>query len=266
MARSQKRRSNLRDCFAKNARNDENNMILFPAIDIKNGKVVRLLRGEFDKVTEYGQDPVAMARHWESEGARWLHVVDLDGAKDGCPANIDVTLKIAQSVGIPVQNGGGIRSAETVKRLIDGGVARVVLGTKAVEDLAFLKSLIPRYPDQIAVSLDCKGGYVTTHGWVAATKIKAVDFVKQLEDCGLKYLIYTDVATDGMLTGPNIAQLKDVLKAAKIALIASGGVSSLEDLKALKGLEKDGIIGAITGKAIYEKKFTIREALLVRSS
>ena len=233
-------------------------MILFPAIDIKNGQVVRLAQGKFDQVTVYGQNPTAMAKYWQSEGAKWLHVVDLDGAQTGVMANFNDIRDIIHSVDIPVQVGGGIRTAETVEKLIDAGAERVVLGTKAIEDQALLKTLLSQWKKKIAVSVDCKDGYVTTHGWATSTRIKAADFVKDLEALGLKTLIYTDISRDGMLSGPNLKSLKEVVAATKAGVIASGGVSSLDDLKKLAKLKK--LTGAITGKAIYEKKFKLRDA------
>lgn len=236
-------------------------MILFPAIDIQDGKVVRLLQGKFDQVTEYSQDPVSVAKQWESQGAQWLHVVDLDGAKTGTIKNKDIVLKIARSVKIPVQMGGGIRTKEDIAYLIEGGVARVVLGTKVIEDTTFLLDILADWKEKIAVSLDCSKGFVAQHGWTKTSQIKATDLAKELELLGLKVLIYTDIARDGMLSGPNYEGLKALLEATRIPVIASGGIANLDDIRRLKSLESRGVIGAITGKAIYEGKLDLKKAL-----
>ena len=236
-------------------------MILFPAIDIQGGKVVRLLQGKFDEVTNYSDDPVAMAEKWVAQGASWLHLVDLDGAKTGRIANMQTVLRVARAVPVPVQMGGGIRTKEDIAQLIEGGVSRVILGTKVVEDTTFLLDMLAAWNDKIAVSLDCIDGKVTKLGWTDTSDILAVDFAKELELLGLKCLIYTDVARDGMLTGPNYEGLKALLEATNIPVIASGGIADIDDIKKLKSLESRGVIGAITGKAIYEGKLDLKEAL-----
>ena len=238
-------------------------MIIFPAIDIKEGKVVRLLKGDFDQVTEYSGVPATVAQKWQDKGAQWLHVVDLDGARTGKMQNIDVILKIAQSVQIPIQVGGGVRQKDDIAQLIEGGIRRVILGTKAVEDRVFFKDVLAQWKDKIAVSVDCMKGMVTQRGWQTTSTIRAVDFVKNLEAMGLSCMVYTDVARDGMLNGPNFEELKVVLKSTKIPVIASGGVSSLDDVKKLAELEDQGLMGAIIGKAIYEGKVDLKEALKV---
>ncbi|MGE0267237.1 MAG: 1-(5-phosphoribosyl)-5-[(5-phosphoribosylamino)methylideneamino]imidazole-4-carboxamide isomerase [Candidatus Omnitrophota bacterium] len=236
-------------------------MIIFPAIDIQDGKVVRLIQGKFDRVTEYSHDPISIAKQWESQGAEWLHVVDLDGAKTGQIKNKDIILQVARSVKIPVQMGGGIRTKEDVAFLIEGGIARVVLGTKVIEDTTFLLDILGNWNEKIAVSLDCSGGYVAQQGWTKTSNIKATDLAKELELLGLKCLIYTDIARDGMLSGPNYEGLKALLEATRIPVIASGGIADLDDIKRLKSLESRGVIGAITGKAIYEGKLDLKKAL-----
>src|SRR3989338_8908003 len=179
-------------------------MIIFPAIDIKNGKGVRLAQGKFDYMTQYSDDPVMMAQKWASLGAEWLHVVDLDGAQTGEMKNFNIITQIVKSVKIPVQVGGGVRKETMVDDLLNvAKVRRVVLGTKAVEDRAFLKNVLAKYHDHMAVSLDCSNGFVTDRGWTAKTSIKAVDLVKEFQPLGLRCLIYTDIARDGMLSGPN---------------------------------------------------------------
>ena len=202
-----------------------------------------------------------MAKQWEDMGAKWLHLVDLDGAKTGEMQNINAVLDIAKTVNIPVQVGGGIRSKETIAQLIEGGVSRVVLGTKILEDSTFLVDVLNHWKDKIAVSLDCNNGMVAQRGWVEDTDIKAIDFVKELEIIGLKCLIYTDIARDGMLTGPNFESLEELLEATTIPIIASGGISNVDDVKRLLTMEDKGVIGAITGRAIYEGKLNLEEAL-----
>jgi phosphoribosylformimino-5-aminoimidazole carboxamide ribotide isomerase len=237
-------------------------MILIPAIDIKGGKVVRLFQGKFSEVTEYAEDPVEVAKKWESLGAKWLHLVDLDGAQTGHMTNSPSFMAIIKEVGIPIQIGGGIRSFEAVDQLIDIGVSRIILGTKAIEDRAFLKEIIKDYGDKICVSLDCSNGFVTGHGWVSVTDIKATDLVHELEDMGLQWLVYTDIARDGALAGPNFEQIQTILNTVKkINVIASGGVSSLEDVRKLALMK--GVAAAITGKAIYEGKLDFEQAVKI---
>ena len=235
-------------------------MILIPAIDIKGGKVVRLFQGKFSDVTEYADDPLNMARKWEGLGAKWIHLVDLDGAKDGIMANKDVIKKIAQTVKIPVEVGGGIRSEETITDLIKANVTRVILGTRAIEDRSFLKKMLLLYGEKICVSLDCSNGFVAQRGWVSTTNIKATDLALELEDLGLQWMVYTDIAKDGTLAGPNFEQLQTMLNTVKkIKLIASGGIATIEDVQNLSLMK--GVAAAITGKAIYEGKLDFVEAL-----
>ncbi len=235
-------------------------MLIIPAIDIKNGKVVRLFKGRFDKVTEYGSDPVDMAKRWEGLGARYLHVVDLDGAQSGERKNGEAIKQIARAVKIPVETGGGIRSREVVDDYLQAGVARVILGTKAVEDRAFLGGILKAWSERIAVSLDCHNGFVAQRGWIETSTVKGTDLAQELGALGLKYIIYTDIARDGTLEGPNIAGLKDMLAAVDANVIASGGVKSLEDIKSLLALKSMKLWGVITGKAIYEGTLDIKEA------
>lgn len=240
-------------------------MIIFPAIDIKDGKVVRLFQGKFDEVTEYSGDPVVVAKNWQQKGAQWLHVVDLDGAKTGKMQNIDVIIAIAKKVSIPVQVGGGIRIREDIQRLIDGGVERVILGTRVISDRNFLVEILALWKKKIAVSLDCTGGFVAQRGWTESSNVKAADFVKGLAGLNLACLIYTDIVRDGMLTGPDIVGLRALLSMTEIPIVASGGVASIEDLKKLRALEPEGLLGAIVGKAIYEGRVNLEEAIRVCS-
>jgi phosphoribosylformimino-5-aminoimidazole carboxamide ribotide isomerase len=241
-------------------------MILIPAIDIKGGKVVRLFQGKFSDVTQYGEDPVAMSRQWEGLGAQWLHLVDLDGAKDGVMANRDVITRIAQTVKIPVEVGGGIRDEQAVEYLIKtAGVARVILGTKAIENRDFLKNMLALYGERICVSLDCSNGFVAGRGWVSTSNVKGTDLAQELEAMGLQWMVYTDIARDGTLAGPNFEQLQTMLNTVKsIKLIASGGIATIEDVKKLASMK--GVSAAITGKAIYEGKLDFKEALKLMSS
>jgi len=236
-------------------------MIIFPAIDIKEGKVVRLRQGDFDRVTEYANDPVASAQRFEKIGAQWLHVVDLDGAKTGQIANLTVILAIAQSVKIPVQMGGGVRNKENISKLLDGGIARVILGTRAIEDRAFFNDAIKQWKDKIAVSLDCNKGMVAQRGWTKTSNVKATDLARELENLGLKCLIYTDIERDGMLSGPNLDGLNNILKATNIPVISSGGVSNINDIKDLLALKNPQLLGVITGRAIYDGELDLKEAL-----
>lgn len=243
-------------------------MILFPAIDIKNGQVVRLVQGKFDAVTEYSKDPMAMALHWKAQGAQWLHIIDLDGAQTGSMKNIDTIKSIAKNIGIPVQVGGGIRSKEIIADLMANQVSRVVLGTKAVEDEDFVVDVLNSFgQEKIAVSSDCINDLVTKNGWAKTENVNYLGFIEHLKNDGLKYLIYTDVARDGMLTGPNFSQLKKILThVSDINIIASGGVSNIEDIIKLKNMSNDfkgRLYGVITGKAIYENKLNFKDALKV---
>jgi phosphoribosylformimino-5-aminoimidazole carboxamide ribotide isomerase len=235
-------------------------MILIPAIDIKGGKVVRLFQGDFAQQTEYGSDPVMAAEQWCKMGAQWLHLVDLDGAKNGVMGNKADVIAIARKVKVPVEVGGGIRDKETVKDLINAGVKRVILGSKAIEDRVFLKEMLVAYGEKICVSLDCSNGLVTQHGWVSTTNIKGVDLALELEAMGLQWMVYTDIARDGALTGPNFEQIETMLRTIKkINLIASGGIATIEDVRKLSTMK--GVAAAITGKAIYEGKLDFKEAV-----
>ncbi len=240
-------------------------MILFPAIDIKDGKVVRLRQGQFSQESEYSQDPLSMAKHWVQQGAEWLHVVDLDGAQTGEMKNLSIIVDMAQKIKVPIQVGGGIRSLEIIEKLIQSGIKRVVLGTKAIEDQAFLKSALKKFKDQLAVSIDCQNGMAAQRGWTSVSNVKGTDLAKNLEKAGVKYLIYTDIARDGMLSGPNFDGLAEFLKATTLPVIASGGIANLNDIKKLKKFVPSGLLGAITGKALYEGQLDLKEALALCS-
>jgi len=236
-------------------------MIILPAIDIRDGKVVRLLQGKFQEMTVYSDNPISVAREWVVNGAKLIHVVDLDGALTGEVKNLQVIKKIVKDIEIPVQVGGGIRSKETIINLFDIGVDRVVLGTKAIEDKEFLKEVIDTHGQKIAVGIDSSHGMVFKKGWTSPAMLKPVDLAKQLQAQGVTNIIYTDISRDGTLKGPDIEGIKSFLEAVDISVFVSGGISCLDDIKSLKTLEKDGLSGVIVGKALYEGKMILREAI-----
>jgi len=236
-------------------------MLIIPAIDLRGGKVVRLFQGKFDQEKIYSSDPVKAAKHWAKQGAKFLHIVDLDGASSGTPKNLEALKGILKQVGVPLEFGGGVRSIETISELLELGVQRVVLGTRAANDAQFLKKAWKKFGGKIIVSIDAKGANVLTQGWNRASSKTIFDFAKELKEVGFKQLIYTDISRDGALVGPNIAGIKELIKQTGLDVIASGGVSGLKDLLKLKKLEKNGVSGVIIGKALYEGKFTLAEAL-----
>lgn len=235
--------------------------IIYPAIDIRGGKCVRLFQGDYAQETVYGDSPLEMAQQWVNQGATWLHLVDLDGAKEGKPANAGLIKEIARSVEVPVQVGGGIRTEEQIADYLEAGVTRVILGTAAIEDLPFAERVLKRWGKRIAIGLDCRNGYVATRGWLTTTDVKAEDLAKQLASYGAETFIYTDIARDGTLTGPNVEEIVALAKATGKEVIASGGVSQLDDLLTLARYTAEGVGGAIVGKALYTGAFTLNEAL-----
>jgi len=236
-------------------------MIIIPAIDLKDGCVVRYVQGRTDKKV-YSKDPLKTAKHWARQGAEFLHIVDLDGAFSGVPKNIDLVKEIAKSINIPVEFGGGVRDMETITSLLDADVKRVILGTKVVEDKRFLENVLKKFKDRVIIGVDAKENKVMIKGWKDASNAEDLTtFVKLLKEKGCNEIIYTDTLKDGTLTGPNIKGIKSLLKETGIKIIASGGISCLEDLRKLKLLEKQGVTGVIVGKALYEGKFTLAEAL-----
>ena len=238
-------------------------MQVIPAVDIRNGKCVRLLQGKFDQETVFADDPVEMALHWESLGAGRLHVVDLDGAKTGEPRNLDVIARIADSLEIPVQMGGGIRTIETAWQLLGLGVDRVVIGTSAVLDKDFARAMFEEFGERVALGLDAHDGFVATHGWQETSKLRAIDFAQDMEKLGARRIIHTDISRDGMLEGVNLPAMEAMARAVSIPVIASGGVTSIEDIRGLKGIEPLGIEGVIAGKALYTGSLDLREAIIV---
>jgi len=233
-------------------------MIILPAIDLKDNKCVRLQQGKADAVTVYSDNPLAQARTWVEQGATHLHVVDLDGAFQGEPRHAPVIGEIIRTLRIPVEVGGGLRTDAQIERLLHEGVARAIIGTRALENRTFLAALVKRFGDRIAVGIDARDGFVQVKGWVETTQTKAIDLAQQMQSIGVKTIIYTDTATDGMLGGPNVNAMKQMCCAVpQINIIASGGVSAPEHVTALKHLGCANLYGAIVGKALYDGKTTL---------
>ena len=232
-------------------------MILLPAIDLYDGKGVRLYKGRYEEMTVYTEDPVSTAKEIEASGASWLHVVDLEGARDGTPVNLPVVQAIAEATSLSIEMGGGIRTLETIETILKAGVRRVILGTKALEDEAFLKEALHRYGGAIAVGVDARDGKVATHGWTTTSDVEAEAFIKHLSKLGVETVIATDISKDGAMNGTN-RQLYERLVQIPIQIIASGGVSSLDDIAALR---KAGVYGAILGKAMYTGAVDLKEGL-----
>lgn len=236
-------------------------MLVIPAIDLRNGKCVRLLQGRPEDETVFSDDPVAMALRWQNEGAELLHLVDLNGAFEGVPKNLTVIEKIVKSIDIPAQLGGGIRDIERLNQVLGIGVWRAILGTAALKNPELVKTACLKYGERIAVGIDAKDGMVATQGWLDVSAKPAIEFAQEMESLGVKTIIYTDIKRDGMLTGPNLDATKAIAESVNIDIIASGGISSLTDIQSLKSLESVGVIGAITGKALYTGKINLREAI-----
>lgn len=232
---------------------------IYPAIDIRNGNCVRLLQGDYDKETVYGNSPLEMAKRFADDGASWIHVVDLDGAKAGKRINDEHVLAIASQLNVKVQVGGGIRTAEDVAAYLDHGVDRVILGSAAINNPSFVKEMLQKYREKIAIGIDARDGYVATEGWLETSKVTAEQLAVELASYGAEVFIFTDISRDGMLSGPNVEAIAALATATGKEVIASGGVSQLNDLVQLK--QKQGIAGAIIGKALYTNQFTLKEAL-----
>jgi phosphoribosylformimino-5-aminoimidazole carboxamide ribotide isomerase len=235
-------------------------MKLYPAIDMLGGKAVRLVKGDFEAKTVYDEDPLSAANAWVADGARYLHVVDLDGAKAGEPANLEHLRRICSQSGVPVQFGGGLRSLRSVREALDAGAQRVILGTAAFVDPAFLTDCLQRWPGQVLVSVDVRGGRVATSGWTQTIQLTATEVLARLAEQGVEDLLYTSVDRDGMLEGPNLREVADIARAARGSLIYSGGIGALVDLEALASIEPP-LDGVIVGKALYERRFTVTQAL-----
>ena len=236
-------------------------MKLYPAIDILGGNAVRLVKGDFDAKKVYDEDPLAAARGWTEAGAGYLHVVDLDGAKTGAPVNLEHLRRIAGELGVPVQYGGGLRSAQAVSDALQAGAARVILGTAAFTQTGLLEQALGEHgPERVLVSVDVRGGHVTTAGWTETTKITTEAVIGSLAERGARKLVFTNVDRDGMLEGPDLEEVRRVAEAVQGSLIYSGGIGQLVDLEGLAGLREPSLEGVIVGKALYERRFTVAQA------
>ena len=238
-------------------------MKLFPAIDIRGGKCVRLLKGDFDQETVFSDSPADMAAQWESQGAEFLHLVDLDGARAGKPQNLETVKAILAKVKIPVELGGGIRTLEDIKEVLGLGVRRVILGSVAVHDPALVKAACEQYGDRVVVGIDAKDGMVAVEGWGQTSNLKAPVLGRMMAEAGVKTIIYTDISRDGTLGGVNVAATVEMAEKSGLEVVASGGIKDLEDIKALKEHEKSGVAGAILGKSLYMHTLDLKEALAV---
>lgn len=233
-------------------------MRIYPAIDIKDGQCVRLLQGRFSDVTVYGKNPAETAKRWESEGGEFIHVVDLDGALKGTGVNESAIKEICKAVNVPVQTGGGIRTMEDIETKFECGIHRVIIGTKAVSDSEFVKRAVDKYGERIVIGIDAKDGMVAVEGWEKTSDFTAVEFAKKMTAIGAKTIVYTDIATDGTLQGPNIAAMKEMCENVGVDVIASGGVGNIEHIKALV---PTGVEGVIVGRALYTGDVKLKEAI-----
>ncbi len=236
-------------------------MIIFPAIDLRGGKCVRLIQGDFDKETVYSDDPQATALKWQSMGAKFLHVVDLDGAKVGSPQNLDAIKKILDAVEIPIEVGGGIRTLDDMEQLLTLGVRRVILGSVAVENPKLVAEAVKRFGDRVVVGIDARNGYVAVHGWGTSSNVTVDELAKKIVAAGVKTIIFTDISKDGMLSGVNASTFAELAKSSGAEVVASGGVRSIEDIRAIKAVESDGVVGMIVGKAIYSGSLDLSAAI-----
>ena len=233
-------------------------MLILPAIDIRNGKCVRLQQGDYNQETIYADSPIEMAKHWEKQGAKFLHIVDLDGAKDKKPTNFSIISEIAQSVTIPIEVGGGIRNQYTIQRYLESGVNRLVIGTLAQKEPDWFREMALMFPNKLVLGIDGRNGFVATEGWLETSRMLAVDLAKQYVDLPLSALVYTDIAKDGMLEGPNIDEMESMRRTVSFPLIVSGGIASLDDVRRLV---QGGFHACIIGKALYENRFQLKEAI-----
>jgi phosphoribosylformimino-5-aminoimidazole carboxamide ribotide isomerase len=234
-------------------------VILYPAIDISDGKAVRLVQGDFDAETVYADSPLEAARAWVQAGARHLHVVDLDGARTGAPQNLHHVERIAGEAGVPVQVGGGLRSVQAVRDAIGAGATRVILGTAAFTDVDFLDEVVAEFAERTVVSVDTRGGFVSTEGWTETTDMPAVELIARMQDRGVRSFVYTDVDRDGMLEGPDLDGVRRVAEVVRGRFMYSGGIGRREDLAALAALRQVNLTAVIVGKALYEGRFTVAE-------
>jgi phosphoribosylformimino-5-aminoimidazole carboxamide ribotide isomerase len=235
-------------------------LILFPAIDIRDGRAVRLIQGDYERETRYDDDPVVAALRWVEGGARWLHIVDLDGARAGEPVNLDHVRRIVAAVEVPVQLGGGLRDSKKVEQAISAGVERVVLGTAAVRDPDMAEAIAAAHGDRVVASIDARSGKVAAEGWTEESGQRTTEVIAELTRRGLSRFVYTPVEVDGLMEGPDLESLREVAEATDGDLIYSGGIGSLDDLRAVAGLGTDNVEGVIVGRALYEQRFTVTEA------
>jgi phosphoribosylformimino-5-aminoimidazole carboxamide ribotide isomerase len=236
-------------------------MIIIPAVDIKNGKCVRLAQGRMEDETVFSPDPAAMALKWEKQGAEWIHVVDLDGAIEKTPQNLNSISEIRQKVTVKLQVGGGIRNAETIRMFLDIGVNRVIIGTEAIRNPKLIEQACASFPGRIVVGIDARDGMVAIEGWTQTTGVRAIDLASRFEDIGVSAINFTDIHRDGMQTGPNLAETRRLAEAVTIPVVASGGVSTIEDIVNLLPLMDVGVTGVITGKALYSGTLDLKEAI-----
>ncbi len=236
-------------------------MIIIPAIDLKDGRCVRLEQGDFRRVTVYSDDPVGIAKKWQESGAERIHVVDLDGSRSGSPRNTDVIRGIVSECGLPVEVGGGIRDMKTIKTYLGMGLSWVILGTMALRDRGFVREACDAYKGKIILGIDANDGKVAVQGWTEQTSESAIDIAKGYEGCGFAAIVYTDIKRDGMETGVNMSATEELARSVDIPVIASGGVSSIEDIRKLREIEKFGVIGVIIGKALYSGAVSLAEAI-----
>jgi phosphoribosylformimino-5-aminoimidazole carboxamide ribotide isomerase len=235
-------------------------LILFPAIDIRGGKAVRLVQGDYEQEKAYDDDPVVAARRWVDGGAGWLHVVDLDGARAGEPVNLEHLRRIVAAVSIPVQLGGGLRDSKKVEEAISSGVERVILGTAAVRDPDMAEAIAAAHGDRVVASVDARSGKVAAEGWTEESELGATDVVEELSRRGIRRFVYTPVDVDGLMEGPDLDSLREVARATDAEVIYSGGIGSLDDLRAVAGLGLENVEGVIVGRALYEQRFSVAEA------
>jgi phosphoribosylformimino-5-aminoimidazole carboxamide ribotide isomerase len=233
-------------------------VILYPAIDIRGGRCVRLVEGDFARETAYDDDPATPARRWSEAGAEWLHVVDLDGAVAGTPVNQEAVRRIRDAADIPIQLGGGLRTLNDLETVFATGIDRAILGTAALRDPELVNAAVSRWGDRIAIALDARDGFLATDGWLGQSDARAIDVARRLAEAGARHFIYTDISRDGTLTGPNVAGLRELVSAVAADVIASGGIASLEDLRHAAGA---GAAGAIIGRALYDGRIDLRAAI-----
>jgi phosphoribosylformimino-5-aminoimidazole carboxamide ribotide isomerase len=241
-------------------------MLIIPAVDIKNGKCVRLLQGRKEEETVFSDDPAAMALKWEKAGAELVHVIDLDGAFEKSPQNLDAIKQILQTIDTPIQLGGGIRDEQTALAFLEMGVQKVIIGTEAIKNPVWVKRLADRFADRVIVGIDARNGLVAIEGWTQDTRTRAVDLAKRFENCGIAAINFTDIHRDGMQSGPNVEETRKLAEAIDIPVVASGGVATIKDIQNLLPLESVGVIGVITGKALYSETLNFSEALALAQS